>query len=604
MIHPEQRTLLTDALTPPPECTFDCGIATTYSLDLVTLLTLPLHLAWMGAADGHKVELDPLPVLEALRRTADRLMILCQRGRLQIPRSASPLLGLLEGVVHEASAKHDRGAFHPKVWLLRFTGADESDPPRLRLLVLSRNITDDRSWDISVCLDGVVGRKIISVNRPLCGFLEQACGSSHKPLSAHRRENLARLIHDAGRCQWELPGRFEELRFHALGVGRRPDPWLPKPPAGQWDELGVVSPFVSQGTLQQLSALTARPLFLVSRPEELDNLSLPVTDMFERTWVLDERAESADQEDDVPGWLRGLHAKVYVGKRGWDTHVFLGSANATDAALTTGRNVEFMVELVGKASKVGKPGSWESNEGLLHLLTPYQPFPPPDATTLQEEQQLEELRARLSSAGLHLDCGPVDDGWELHLHGLDEVELGEAIVRVWPVTLHGDRAVALLPGAKLAPLSLGTMAAQDVTSFTAFRVSLDNYEIAFALDLPLKGAPPGRDLEVLKAALRNRDGFVRYLMLLLGDWEPLSATGDGSSKAAAWHVSPQDSVPIFEMLARSFAREPQRLQHVAQLVERLRREFEGEDDAETVLPPEFIAIWGSFEKALAEEAKA
>lgn len=600
MIHPEQRTLLTDALTPPPECTFDCGVATTYSLDLVTLLTLPLHLAWMGAANGHKTELDPLPILEALRRTADRLTILCERGRLQIPRSASPLLGLLEGVVHEASAMHG-GAFHPKVWLLRFAGAHNSDSARLRLLVLSRNITDDRSWDVSVCLDGLIGRKLLPVNSPLCGFLKHAWGSSHKPLSPHRREDLARLLHDAGRCDWEMPGHFEELRFHAIGVGRRPKPWLPTPPAGQWDELGVVSPFVASGALQQLSALTAKPLFLISRPEELDKLPLPVTGMFERTWVLDERAESADQEDDVPGWLRGLHAKVYVGKRGWDTHVFLGSANATDAALTAGRNVEFMVELVGKASKVGKPGSWEGNEGLLHLLIPYQPSPP-DPTTLQEEHQLEELRALLSSTGLRLECGPAEDGWELHLHGLDEVELGEATVRVWPVTLHSDRAVTLPPGSELVSLSLGTMAAQDVTSFTAFYVRLGSSEIAFALDLPLKGAPPARDLEILKAALRNRDGFVRYLMLLLGDWEPLSATGDGSSKATSWHVSSQDSAPIFEMLTRTFARDPQRLQHVAQLVERLRRE--SEDGAETILPPEFIAIWGSFEKAMAEEAKA
>lgn len=601
MIHPEQRTLLTDALTPPPECTFDCGIATTYSLDLVTLLTLPLHLAWMGAADGHKVELDPLPILEALRRTADRLTVLCERGRLQIPRSASPLLGLLEGVVHEASAKHG-GAFHPKVWLLRFAGADESDPACLRLLVLSRNITDDRSWDVSVCLDGVVGRKLLAVNRPLCGFLQHSWGSSHKPLAPRRRKDLSRLFHDAGRCEWELPGRFEELRFHALGVGRRSEPWLPKPPAGRWDEFGVVSPFVASGALQQLSALTAKPLFLVSRPEELDKLPPPATGMFERAWVLDERAESADQEDDIPGWLRGLHAKVYVGKRGWDTHVFLGSANATDAALTGGRNVEFMVELVGKSSKVGKPGSWESDEGLLPLLIPYQPSPPPDPATLQEEHQLEKMRALLSSASLHLECLPIEDGWELHLHGLDEVELREVSIRVWPVTLHSDRAVTVPPASEAACLSLGTMAAQDVTSFTAFCVRLGSSEIAFSLDLPLEGAPPERDLEILKAALRNRDGFVRYLMLLLGDWEPLSATGDGSSKATSWHAASQYSAPIFEMLTRTFAREPQRLQHVTKLVERLRHE--GGHNAETILPPEFIAIWGSFEKAMAEEAKA
>jgi hypothetical protein len=46
MIDSEKRSLLTDALTPPPGCTFSSGFATTFSLDLITLLTLPLHLAW------------------------------------------------------------------------------------------------------------------------------------------------------------------------------------------------------------------------------------------------------------------------------------------------------------------------------------------------------------------------------------------------------------------------------------------------------------------------------------------------------------------------------------------------------------------------------
>ena len=67
MIHPEQRGMLTDALTPPPGFVFDSGVATTYSLDLITLLTLPLHLAWLGSADDNANQLDDLTLTVSVR---------------------------------------------------------------------------------------------------------------------------------------------------------------------------------------------------------------------------------------------------------------------------------------------------------------------------------------------------------------------------------------------------------------------------------------------------------------------------------------------------------------------------------------------------------
>ena len=100
MIHPEQRGMLTDALTPPSGFVFDSGVATTYSLDLITLLTLPLHLAWLGSADDNANQLDPLRIVESLRRTANKLTVYCEKGKMQIPRMASPLLSLMVSPAH------------------------------------------------------------------------------------------------------------------------------------------------------------------------------------------------------------------------------------------------------------------------------------------------------------------------------------------------------------------------------------------------------------------------------------------------------------------------------------------------------------------------
>jgi len=594
MIHSEKRSLLTDALTPPPGCSFDSGVATTFSLDLVTLLGLPLHLAWLGHAGGQADEPDPIAAIEALRRTAGRLTIFCQRGRMQIPRVASPLLGLLEGMVHEVTAPHG-GAFHPKVWLLKFLSA--SGEACLRLLVLSRNLTDDGSWDVSLCLDGTVGRKSLAANKPLRCLLTKTAEASHKQLDAARAEAMQRLMDEMMRCEWQLPPGFEELRFHALGVARKPRSWLPAPDVGYWDDLGVISPFVTETVLRRLAGLSRAAPFLVSRPEELDALPPSAAEGYESVWIMDERAETSDKEEAVPGRERGLHAKVFVGKRGWNTHLFVGSANATNAALMAGKNVEFMAELIGKASKAGRPRDWLGDEGIRPVLARYTRTEPNDATEdLLHQQRLEEARLQLCAAALTLHCEARENGWSVDMAGMDRLDIGPVEAKAWPVTARSDTAVDL--GAEEATVRLGVYAIQDVTSFIGFRLVSGKHELCFTLALPLHGAPEDREVEMLRAVLRNRDGFVRYLLLLLGDWEDGSGSVAGAGKGKAGR-SGVEAPPLFEMLAKAYARDPSRLVHVSHVVARLRKE--GAEQVDDILSAEFMDMWRCFECAANEQ---
>ena len=50
-----------------------------------------------------------------------------------------------------AARARNGGEFHSKVWLLRFGSEQRDEPTRMRLLVLSRNLTFDRCWDVSLC---------------------------------------------------------------------------------------------------------------------------------------------------------------------------------------------------------------------------------------------------------------------------------------------------------------------------------------------------------------------------------------------------------------------------------------------------------------------
>lgn len=601
MIDAEKRSLLTDALTPPPGCRFDSGVVTTYSLDLVTLLTLPLHLSWLASGEERPEQVDPIRMVEALRRTADRLTVFCERGRILAPRIPTPLLGLLERIVHEATAPHG-GTFHPKVWLLRFVSPDSEEQAHLRLLVMSRNLTNDASWDLSLQLDGRPTKKRLAANRPLAEFLRSVALQSGKAITADRETLLSALIEEARRCEWELPPGFDEIRFHALGLGPRPSAWLPMPAEYQWDELGVISPFLGPAALESLRQSTNSASFLVSRPEELDTLPEPLIGGFSSVMVLDERADFGDEEDDNPGTLRGLHAKVYVARRAWNSHLFLGSANATDNALVHGRNVEFMAELIGKHAKVGRPETWLGEKGLQHLLLPYQRSPQVLLETdLAAREQLTALHRTLSTLPLEIDCVAVGGNWSLRLSGLQGLDVGEASLAIWPLTLNAERAVSLAKDQGAAPFVIGLVGKQEITSLTGFLLKLDDEELRFGLDVPLRNAPTGRDLEILRLALRNRDGFVRYLALLLGDWIPANGSDEDptAKRQGWWNTAQANGTPLFEMLARAYAREPQRLVQVAEVVEHLKRE--GGIRSGALIPPEFLSIWKSFELAMRQD---
>lgn len=601
MISPETRALLSDALTPPPGYAFDCGMATTYSLDLVSLLAMPLHMAWMATGDDSVENIDPLRALEALRRTSDRFTVFCDRGRLQVPRHASPLLSLLENVVHEVVAPHG-GAFHPKMWILRFVPEEGERVVRLRLLVMSRNITNDASWDLSMCLDGTVGRKSEAGGK-LAGFIDAVSRLTRKPLSERRRGDIDVLIKEATKAEWELPGSFEDVHFHALGLGRQRRQWLPKPAGGEWNELGVISPFVEAEALQTLAASCQTPLFVVSRADELDQVPDSALENYQTVSVLNEGADQSEAEATQEESLTGLHAKAYIGRAGWYCHLFLGSANATDAALLYGNNVEFMAELVGRHSRVGAPEAWIGQTGMGSLLEPYQRSAVPDQETQEyrDKKSLERLRREIAAQALSLDCIKQEESWGLQLLGLALPDEAGLSVAVWPLTLRIDQAVTVSSDADRKDTVIPGLMKQDITSFIGIRLRLNQAELCFGLDVPLHNAPAGRDIDVLRSVIENREGFVRYLMLLLGEIDlgaGAALTGTGGGRAD-WRGGGGDGDALFEMLATAYAREPDKLEHIASLITRL--QSQSADGTPEIVPQEFQELWNVVSEALKDE---
>ena len=124
----------------------------------MALLTAPLAFTFFDAHDDEGVPLaDPVALLEALRRHAEKITLFCQAGAIGVPKPQQRLMAYLEGSVFEVEARSEGGIFHPKIWVLNFEASDRS--AIYRVLCLSRNLTFARAWDTCLRLEGRLTRR-------------------------------------------------------------------------------------------------------------------------------------------------------------------------------------------------------------------------------------------------------------------------------------------------------------------------------------------------------------------------------------------------------------------------------------------------------------
>jgi hypothetical protein len=607
MLEPQDRRMLLDVLRPPPGCELDFALGTTYSLDLLAMLTAPLGFTLYSMDDAPERALesgDALLLLQTLRRYANRIGIFCQAGRIAEPRGKHPLFSLLEGSVLEVGAPTPGGVFHPKVWVLRFVGDDEA--VSYRVLCLSRNLTFDKSWDTALVLDGpLVERKVgYARNHPLADFvavLPSLC--IHQPVPDRVRDAAECAADELRRVDFELPPGIEGMRFWPLGLpGRRMDPFAD----ARVDRLMVVSPFLTASKVQELGSW-GTPNVLVSRHDTLRQLSAKQLDGWNEVYALSTTANVEDEaaaevaSEEAPA-SRGLHAKLYVADAGWDASIFTGSANATAAAF--GRNVEFLVELTGRRSVCGIDALLSRSDGTVALRDLLEEFMPLDSPELEDETVealealLEEARALIAGWRWRVLLQDAQGGtfaMRVRAGDADQPALPPDVrVRCWPITLP---EAAGRPLARRSPeLDFGTVSFESITSFVAVEVTAaaegQEASTRFVVNASLDGAPSGRMERLLQYLLRDRRQVLRFLLLLLSPDDDSAAFGPPVGglplPGAAGVAMGAESEALLEPLLRALDRDPTRLDHVHTVIEDLAKSADGR----RLLPEGLDAVWG------------
>lgn len=587
-------------LRSPPGYTLHSAIATTFSLDLETLAAASLALTLdqtleeeeEGELSGERVAL-----LESIDQLQSRLTVFYQSGNIKVPGKFNRLFSLLEPllvpVVALEGADGAFASFHPKVWLLRFNALDDDGADLWRLLVLSRNLTFDRSWDLAVSIDGRTTRSGNGDPR-LLTFLRSLAQDRH------HAEKIATWCDALKHVAWTAPGQFDQA-FEIL-PGFHGDEDTASVPINLPDKLGdllVVSPFLDadgKGMLAELASRThddARRT-LISRADTLDKVGRDALHRWDCLSLSERVVDGEERHESRAPQPQNLHAKLIVARHGAQASWHIGSANMTNAAfgqpgkLAPPRNRELMLRLTGRNSKIGPDALLEewrtSNVFHKHEFRESGPVDPKD------DRAMRCAVHALSSAD-----------WLLHVtedlskEGRFDLRLDMVTDRVAVQLPEGYEATVRLlcrddPREFGSPMAWLDVSLTDISAFLPFQVVspkglCKRFVVQAMLSIDL--------LERRKSALFHDivgDGkkLLRYLSLILDldpsrtDWSRADGGGQGGDVFGL-----DGKGALYEQLLRATSRAPRRMSRAIDVYRRIRAEVE-------TLPEGLDALFDSF----------
>ena len=593
------RLQYNNLLSPPEGFRLDMAVGTTYSMDLETLLGIPLALA-LGGEAGEEDYHHGLVLLEAIRRIGDRVHIFCQAGQIALPEEQRPVLAFLEDSVTQVEPPEGY-SFHPKLWVARYRHHKNKDRELFRVAVLSRNLTFDRSWDLAVAMDGEPASEELPANEPLGIFLEYLAGFSH----GEKGKDVMRLARDVRRAKFQpqLKGKSYFWDYQFLPIGLAKIQGIDDLFNRKCHQFTIISPFLSAGTVNRLrnSLFPSGKMVLISRKDSLQKLGekpLAEIDCWHLKNAVIDGEDMLEEEASIFRSRQDLHAKLYLKTRKGRTHLWIGSANCSHPAFSG--NIEFLLRLDCYRYQ------FNSQELLSQLMGPepeseQNPFERwvsvPEEKASQEDiwdKAVRDLVEKITRAGLHAQVTPQNTTPQMFqmLVTLDkDISMPPGMQTYITPLLQYRRWEPLQGQVIFSDISL-----IELSLFFGIQISWEDGKRFFVLKVPVDGIPRAeRDGAIMKSIVRDRQGFLQYAALLLGD-DPLLSLAEllknqGFRRGRSQYHHQYRPV-LFEKMLRAAARDPRRLEELQKVMEVLAAADED------LVPRDFHELFGLFFKAI------
>jgi hypothetical protein len=605
MFRPDSNCDRTDyniILMPPDGYKLDKAIGTTYSLDLEALTAVAICLGLSEETDS-KLMQNPISMLNALQKVSDKIILFCEAGQIKAPLKPTALSILLEKMVVEVALPKDRQlgrypAFHPKTWVLSYVNKDGDK--KYRFVVMSRNLTFDRSWDVSFSMDSSRMVRQKKKTKPIINFLDFLSGSvSNNVKDAGKKRTLIRNMQvELADVSFSLDSKEfgENFEILPLGIGKNAyqmsEDVLFSTDRNSADstfhELVVMSPFLSDSVIADFNiaerGLSDSKRTLITRRSELSKLKEMDTDNFTIYVLKDEIVDGEDAISDVmtDKMKQDIHAKIYIRRKYADVDLYLGSMNASYSAIN--KNVEMMLWL-------GTKNKYLNGEKFLKdifcgpaddVKNPFEKVTVMDAVQDIDgdnknalEQKIKELcRAKRKAT-------------------ITEDNYGKYKVTVEFPGVTSDKTIMVSPfnskqeHTLCEKIEFTDLEILQLSEFYELTAKEGEDEIHRIIMIPTIGFPEDRESAVVNSIVKDRASFVEYIAFVLGDDYLASMLEKKQIGESGIFQHSNDAMPVlYEKMLKTSVEEPERFRDIGYVLKMV-------TDKE-IIPDEFRELYDTF----------
>ena len=586
-------------IAPPADYNLDFAIGTTYSLDLDALVGACIALGLAEETDSDLMK-NPICLLEALRATGDKIALFCEGGQIHLPNSVTSLYILLEKMVFPVTTDAKRGlanypSFHPKFWLIKYV--NNKGEALYRVVVLSRNLTFDRSWDVSFCIDGKKANYETDKNNPISDFVSYLIKQLPDTENASEKQKKMRsLLRELKHVEFSLDSKeFYDFDFIPIGISNKynsKQESLYNLLEDSFHEVLIMSPFLSKGVIKDFNDrnkyIEHSEHVLITRASELGKLKPTDCSNFEiytmKDAVID--GESLISEENASTQKQDIHAKIYMIMKYPNTYLYLGSLNASHNALNG--NIEFMVKLHTKNRYLNLSKLKDSLFGTDEAECPFQ-----IARLNNAQEDTADEKAQM------LDC-IVKAVNRLNAFSVikENGELFDINLFFEPFESEYGITVSPLLSNKTAPLSenilFSSMELTQLSEFYKISVSDGKQTVSRVIMIPTENMPSDREKAVVSSVVNDKSCFYRYIAFLLGDNMVISALESNDSADEVTGTTKANKAiqlpALYEKMLRTAATVPERFKEIEYLIKSV--------SADGVIPEGFEELYNTFRKVV------
>ena len=587
-------------LAPPVNYKLDFAIGTTYSLDLDALVGACIALGLAEETDSDLMK-NPVCLLEALRATGDKVALFCEGGQIHLPGNVTSLYILLEKMVFPVTTAKRKGvakypSFHPKFWLIRYV--DEKNNYLYRVVVLSRNLTFDRSWDVTFCMDGKKKSTETAKNNPVGDFITYLIKQlPETDYATEKQKKMKSVIRELKNVEFSLDSKeFTDFDFIPFGIGsqygsdQKPLYTLLE---DSFHEAFIMSPFLSSGVIKNFNErskwMEHAEYVLITRASELGKLKPSDCSNFEiytmKDAVVDGEGLISEDTSDIQ--KQDIHAKIYMLRKGSDSSLYLGSLNASHNALHG--NVEFMIKLHSKNRYLNLTKMKESLFGTDEAESPFQ-------LAQFNNKQIDEVEEKANLLdGVIKDINRKTLGAVIKENG----ERFDVSVSFEPISSEYEISVSPLLSKKTVAMAETVMFTDleltQLSEFYKISVSDGSQTVSRVIMIPTENMPDDREKAVVSSVVNDKKCFYRYIAFLLGDNLVVSALesmdmNESESSASQNHNKPIQLPALYEKMLHTAATNPERFKEIEYLIKSI--------SSDGVIPEGFEQLYNTFKKAV------